>query len=320
MQQFYFGSTKSNLAIGKKIVESIYESIPDDPFELDANQLLSTYGTIPWLKDDIDQLEWNPETKPIDFRKLSTPDTTFCLVMVYDSANPENGPINALTSIVEIFSEFSDHVEQYFNTDATAEVFLRKLSEGIQYHNFYFYEFSHGANYYISLKGGVTRDQFWNAIKDAKNRFIGIFDSCDSGSMLNPSDQKIASKVKLLSSSHVEKKESFIEYIARKFAEKKMAQARLFQASNNDQEPMFQLWSATEESHYGWYYPKNTTIFAMAMKSANKTYKDARLSTMWSKVKALGSYNSHLAADNINKAIPQRISYGDSFDENITWI
>jgi len=47
-----------------------------------------------------------------------------------------------------------------------------------------FFEFSHGANYYITLPGGVSRDDVWNAVKDARNRFIGMFDSCDSGSMI----------------------------------------------------------------------------------------------------------------------------------------
>lgn len=95
------------------------------------------------------------------------------------------------------------------------------------------------------MKGGITRNQFWDAIKDAKNRFIGIFDSCDSGSMLNPADPTPLSNLRLMSSNDTEEKESFIEFIARKFEEKKAAKARLFSAIPDDREPMFQLWSAT---------------------------------------------------------------------------
>lgn len=324
MHQFYFGKSKSKLAIGLKIVKSMYESmyedIPQNQYVDNSNAFLTTYGKIPWLDDTAEQPKWNPETEPIDFRKMSSPDTTFCLVMAYDSKYPDNCPKNALTAMVDAFSAFSDHVERYDNTDATAAIFLQKLQEGIQYHNFYFYEFSHGANYYISLKGGVTRDQFWNAIQNAQNRFIGIFDSCDSGSMLIPGEQNASSTPRLMSAAPIEKKESFIEYIARKFAEKKKAKARLFSASQEEKEPMFQLWSATEESHYGWYYPKDSTVFARAFKSANNQNKDSRLSTMWDKVKQLGSYNTSYPADNINRAIPQRVCYGEDFDQNMTWI
>lgn len=320
MQQFYFGLTKSVLSIGMKIVESIYESIPEEPSEENSQDLLKAYGTIPWIKTETELEEWNPETDPVDFRKMSTPDTTFCLVMVYDSKYPDNGPLNALTAMVDIFSGFSDHVEQYANTDATAAVFLQKLKEGIQYHNFYFYEFSHGANYYISLKGGVTRDQFWNAIQDARNRFVGIFDSCDSGSMLNPSEPA-ANTPKLMSvSAPPETGESFLDFVVRKFKEKKERKPRLFSAGQDDGEPMFQLWSATEENHYGWYFPKNSTVFVNAMKSANNSYRDSRFEFMWAKVKSLGSYNSHMDENNINRAIPQRVCYGENFDQNMTWI
>lgn len=136
----------------------MYEDIPETPYTDNPNILLSVYGNIPWL-NDVDELSvWNPETEPIDFRKMSSPDTTFCLAMAYDSKYPDECPKNALSAMVEMFREFSDHIETYGNADATAAVFLQKLQEGIQYHNFYFYEFSHGANYYISLKGGVTRD------------------------------------------------------------------------------------------------------------------------------------------------------------------
>lgn len=320
MKQFYFGNKKATLIIGRRIVETMYEDIPENPTIDNANSLLSEYGKIPWLNDADDLAEWNPTTEPIDFRKMSSPDTTFCLVMAYDSKNPDNCPKNAISAMVDAFSEFSDHVEQYANTDATAAVFLQKLQEGVQYHNFYFYEFSHGANYYISLKGGVTRDQFWNAIQNAQNRFIGIFDSCDSGSMLNPADETQSVSPKLMSVAPVEKKESFIEYIARKFDEKKKAKARLFSVSQEENEPMFQLWSATEESHYGWYYPKDSTVFARAFKNANNQYKDSRLSTMWDKVKQLGSYNTAYPVDHINRAIPQRVCYGEDFDQNMTWI
>ena len=70
--------------------------------------------------EDIQLSSWNPEDNPVDFRKISTPDTTFCLVMAYDSANPTECPINAVTAITDVLSRFSDHVEQYTNNDATA--------------------------------------------------------------------------------------------------------------------------------------------------------------------------------------------------------
>ena len=320
MHQFYFGSTRSTVGIGQKIVQSIYESIPENSVVDNPEEVLSQYGSVPWLMEDIQLSSWNPEDNPVDFRKMSTPDTTFCLVMAYDQANPTECPINAVTAITNVLSGFSDHVEQYTNNDATAQVFLDKIEEGVQYHNFYFYEFSHGANYHISLKGGVTRDDFWNAIQNAQNRFIGIFDSCDSGSMLNAADPTPLASPKLMSTALVEEKESFIEYIARKFEEKKNAKARLLSTSPKDKEPMFQLWSATQENHYCWYYPRSSTVFANAINSANNECKDQRLSVMWSKVKALGSRNSHLEDDDINKTIPQRVCYGDGFDDNTTWI
>jgi len=57
--------------------------------------------------------------------------------------------------------------------------------------------------------------------------------------MLNPADETQSVSPKLMSVAPVEKKESFIEYIARKFDEKKKAKARLFSASQEENEPMF---------------------------------------------------------------------------------
>lgn len=138
--------------------------------------------------------------------------------------------------------------------------------------------------------------------------------------MLNPANPTPLASPKLMSATPVEEKESFIEYIVRKFKEKKNSKARLFSASSDEKDPMFQLWSATEESHYGWYFPKDSTVFARALKNANNQYKDSRLSTMWDKVKQLGSYYAGYPEDNINRAIPQRVCYGEDFDQNMTWI
>lgn len=63
--------------------------------------------------------------------------------------------------------------------------------------------------------------------------------------MLNAADPTLLSSPKLMSTAPVEEKESFIEYIARRFEKKKNAKARLLSMSPEDKEPMFQLWSAT---------------------------------------------------------------------------
>lgn len=63
--------------------------------------------------------------------------------------------------------------------------------------------------------------------------------------MLNADDTTPLASPKLMSTAPAEEKESFIEYIARRFEEKKNAKARLLSTSPEDKEPMFQLWSAT---------------------------------------------------------------------------
>lgn len=57
--------------------------------------------------------------------------------------------------------------------------------------------------------------------------------------MLNPSDPTPLASPKLMSAAPVEEKESFIEYIVRKFEEKKNSKARLFSAGAKEKEPMF---------------------------------------------------------------------------------
>ena len=63
--------------------------------------------------------------------------------------------------------------------------------------------------------------------------------------MLNAADPTPLASPKLMSTAPAEEKESFIEYIARRFEEKKNVKARLLSTSPEDKEPMFQLWSAT---------------------------------------------------------------------------
>ena len=63
--------------------------------------------------------------------------------------------------------------------------------------------------------------------------------------MLNAADPTPLASPKLMSAAPIEEKESFIEYIVRRFEEKKNAKARLLSTSPEDKEPMFQLWSAT---------------------------------------------------------------------------
>lgn len=127
--------------------------------------------------------KWNIDDDPMDFGLVATPDTTYLLVCTYDE-KMDKDPVEIETKLFPILEPFSDHAFFYKRCHRGNAHFLSGLAEGIKYRYLIFFEFSHGSPNYITVDGGVTHATLWSTLKDARGRIFGMFDSCDSGSMI----------------------------------------------------------------------------------------------------------------------------------------
>lgn len=128
----------------------------------------------------------------MDFGLVATPGTTYLLMCTYDK-DYSIDPVQIKTELFPIFKEFSDHAFFYDRCNSSNKHFVSGLSEGIKYRYLIFFEFSHGQIQYISIDGGVSHATLWSTLKPAKGRIFGMFDSCESGSMIVKSSSKSTS-------------------------------------------------------------------------------------------------------------------------------
>jgi len=57
---------------------------------------------------------WTPSTESMDFKFISTPDTTYCIICAYDQNYPNDPPKGAVLGVKEIFEKHSNHIDCYY--------------------------------------------------------------------------------------------------------------------------------------------------------------------------------------------------------------
>lgn len=270
----------------------------------------------------IDDIDVSPDSSPMNFRYISTPDTTLALCYGYDERNPDASPINGLTRVKNMLTAVSDHVIFKTNGDATAKSFLDQLKNGIENYRYcIFFEFSHGSKGYITLKGGLKRDDILEVLKNARNRIFGIFDSCHSQSMITYdtvneqfkymncgySDNykitpdgwdKRGSNPTFKSAAENEPNiiDSLIDSLENEFKDgvpnTTFGHAPTVETSDK---PIIMLWSSTGADNYGWYYQCSDTVLCQALGTAWDSYKNERYvmkgenEGLWPKTQSAGT-------------------------------
>ena len=98
-------------------------------------------------------------TRNMDFRYISTRETTLALVYAHDIHYPKEPPKNAVAIMQSIMNEVSDNVITRVSPDGTAANFLNDLRNGIKNYRYcLFWEFSHGGEGEITLAGDLDVD------------------------------------------------------------------------------------------------------------------------------------------------------------------
>ena len=317
--KFFFGGSEVRPYMFS--IENIDVSTETAPSRqpLAVSELTAAYGGLYWNSST--PSAWSPVEDPVDYRKVSTPDTTFAVLFAYDNRNPTMHPEYAITEISSVFSRFSNHVEAYTDAAATQRKFLDKLKEGVGYHNFFFYEFAHGNSKKIYLKDGqISVQQVYQALSDAHNRFVGIFDSCSSEVFIRGENATFAAPrlaaAQISADAPVESMaEALTEMFRTQYGE---GRPRALKASAANP-PMYQMWSTTQADNQAYYTPGVQTVFSDAFygvtsRSSAKTY---RYSKVWEEVKDAVETNSNYGG--LRPSVPQRQKFGQDFDNVIAF-
>ena len=248
-----------------------YDSVIDEPEPetipssgSNSIQIQQFHGSLPeWYSNGIaSSTEWDLQSMPLDFDLISTPDTTFVLVGGYDERNPDHPPMQAIDGMYSILSQYSDHNVKITGRACLAGGYKNHFFEGKKYRYFIFFEFSHGAPKIITI--GISYNEIWNTFKEmsSRQRIFGIFDSCDSGSMIVQASRKM-----LLKSS--EDKLDVVSYIIQKFERRDQLLRSMFNISAADVgvNPKMILYSSTTAENYGWYSPMSDTLYGKAFRN-----------------------------------------------------
>lgn len=260
--------------------------------------------------------EWDPVQDGIDFRKVSTPSTTRVVVITFDERYPDEAPTSVWKTLPMHFRKISDDVRVFKDYEATDARFLQELEDGKNAHFFIFYANGHGLSDLLSMwcpetgkRRNVKAAEIWERLRDAKNRFVLMFDACYSGSQIDA--QMGENEPPRLASAAPAGEDGFMlpGELARMFCEDRV---RL--KSSGGAQPMFQIWASTPDKHYSYYEPTSSTRFSNAVSSAFKKGQNDRLSEFWERVKAAGSMNTSKDPSDSWYVVPQRSKYGEDFD------
>lgn len=234
----------------------------------------------------------------MDFGLVATPDTTYLLICSYDEKLATD-PVQVETKLFPIFKQFSDHAFFYKRCHKGNAHFVSGLTEGIKYRYLIFFEFSHGSPNHISIDGGVSHSTLWSTLKPAKGRIFGMFDSCESGSMIVK-----AGKAAEAGQGNLD----VAGYLVQKFSRRRQLMSSLFQASTADVDPYILMWSSTTATNVGWYTEEVSTLFQKAICRAYEEMPNSRFGEIWPKVKAYGK--GGYGCD------PQYSTFGADFTKN----
>ena len=242
--------------------------------------------------------------QPLDFRKISSPDQTFALIAMADYRRDIH-PVSAGNWIEEIFHLHSSHVNIIYDEQATHDNFLSLLEEGIKWPFFMFYENAHGATRCFRLYDKyVLAREIYDILKRAKNRILGFFDSCYSGSMIDTENLMKAPAPGIAD----ENAPDIAAYITSMF----MHDAT-FKAGAGSQLPILKLCSAAEDKKVTTYEPELHTMYASAIRTAWKKTKDGgRYADFDSWLLQKGSYGPK-DPEHPNHIVPQFSTFGGDF-------
>lgn len=266
---------------------------------------------------------WDPAQDPVDFRKITTPGTTYALVFMHDYKAGEH-PAYTRQWMEEIYSKFSDNVKVILDNEATIQAFADQLAEGIKWHCFMFYENAHGSTRALRFADGHFKaQQMWDIIKDAQKVIFGIFDSCYSESMILDNDG--------LMQADADGGLDFAEWIVKQYAKKRMA---MMAAGDPRPLPLVEFWAATQDKHISEYTPYNHTVFSSAIKGGLRkifrsnaspkakpgTYREddtPRVRDWWAIALKGGTQRENREEDDPQRTIPQRSSFGDGIYDTV---
>ena len=274
--------------------------------------------------------------RALQLADVYTPETTYVLVGAYDERNPSDYPKDVSNSIVPLLKPYGGVFAETYNSECKGGKFKSLFFEGKKYRYFIFYEFSHGNHQLITV--GISYSEIWDTFKSmtSKQRVFGMYDSCDSGSMIVGAGMTSAggspteSRPGGMRPTYIEsiRGDGLMSYLRAKFDRR----AQLMEAvtggavtaaevAQNVDARMI-LWSSTEDYHYGWYQPTSGTVFIDAIKSALNTVKDKRFGWGTGKtgndgegegafreVQLCGWY--HKGAGNDDECVPQCAFYPD---------
>ena len=233
-----------------------------------------------------------------------TKESSYALVIAVDYVR-ETYPEVTTKRMKEILSESAATVDFITQKNATSEVFLNCLKKGLEYKTFFFYESAHGNNQCIRMiDHNVSAREVWNILRNAKNRIVGFFDSCHSGSMIvdpeNPTSENATAK-------DLQYEGTMADYLVEMFKE----QAKT--ARGNEKQPQIRLYSACANGVISTYEPTIGTRFADALimswkMTPGKTYTDFDKLLI-----EKGSYGNSPKIDPKYRVTPQISTFGEDF-------
>lgn len=295
---------------------------------------MQAYGIPPWFSGGQAETpgQWDAASSPADFRLVSTPDTTYLLLFANDANNGMNGMDGDNIWGKSFFADYSDHVNVINGSSSTKSKLIMALQEGCKYHLLLFKESCHGGGYsakdycefigiydYTAKKREIMYDyEFADALKNAKNRVFGIFQSCESGTMFDdetPNTNSPAFKAAAAPKGAV----SFGEGLVRKM--NKIRREKLAALAGEGPEVQSTLdvvnaifWSPCTADTSTYYYPGGgqapNSLFLIGLDAEFKKLTLPRYMTLWEKMRTNADCT---CADCPTQCVPQVHTFGDSF-------
>jgi len=251
----------------------------------------------------------------LDLTNVSTPETTYFLYGSYDKKHPTNAVKQSDSVLRPRIERYCDNIKSIWNRDCiNNDGFKNLFFDGKKYRYFIFYEHSHGNDKKITI--GISYAEIWNMFSElsSSQRVWGMFDSCKSGSMIEPAS--------LAAPSPSGREENIIEYLDRKFKDRSEKLAAKYgitaAAAAAAYNPKMALWSASQASNNTIYTAGKSTEFLNGFSDA---MQETRWKTPYKYSDIRYGNSSEQAFKEITAKNPQRGSaVVDGKTQDITWV
>lgn len=256
------------------------------------------------------------KTEPVDMRRFSTRDDTYALICCADYKR-DTYPKWAKIYAERLFETATDNIHCILDADATKENFLRHFQEGVKYPFFMFYENSHGTTRAFRLFDTyVYAREIYEILRTArKNRIVGFFDSCYSGSMINVGEDENGELTFSAAAADYDENDgckNIADSITKMLGDYYFTKQKgMFALAPNM--PMIKLYAAAEDKHVTTYEPESSTKYSTAMHQAWKLCKGMRYKDFDAKLLEKGTYGTSPKMDEKYRVIPQFSTFGEDF-------